>query len=416
MLDALIVGGGPAGLSAAHAVLQARPGARVAVLERSDLRPRGATFGVVPNGMRALEAISPQLKQELLQQHCDYEQRVMYDKTGARLPSPPGDSGKARIMQHGDYVQVAWHSLQSTLARALPDGVLQTGHRFLSFSDGPDGVAADFETAQGVRRLEARLLIGADGGQSAVRQALLGDGPPEFLGMAIWRAVRPRPPGWTDDHAIWGGIGQAVMVTALQGGLLCWQIFFPWPADKLELIGGRRQAYIQENDDGSAAGRADAGGLPPAELGGERLRRCLDAIQEWPAHVRDLVATTDPLSITEHGQFFRDPDTCQAYVRGRVALVGDAAHLATPMLSQGCSQALEDALELGRAIGELGPTPEALAAYEAVRKPLASEVQRWSLKLLRQMQEGKSGPTEVDVNIEQGFIKRQHAPLVPRSA
>lgn len=135
--------------------------------------------------------------------------------------------------------------------------------------------------------------------------------------------------------------------------------------------------------------------------------------------------------------------------------------------------------------GELGPTPEALAAYEAVRKPLASEVQRWSLKvrvhgaapcpgqprhlarmdvphaaassrrmhphctwavqrdghatlgqplrpppchfylptppypapqLLRQMQEGKSGPTEVDVNIEQGFIKRQHAPLVPRSA
>ncbi len=77
---------------------------------------------------------------------------------------------------------MAWHSLQSTLARALPDGVLQTGHRLFSFSDGPDGVAAEFETAQGVRRLEARLLIGADGGQSAVRQALLGDGPPEFLG------------------------------------------------------------------------------------------------------------------------------------------------------------------------------------------------------------------------------------------
>lgn len=36
--------------------------------------------GVVPNGMRALEAISPQLKQELLRQHCDYEQRVMYNK------------------------------------------------------------------------------------------------------------------------------------------------------------------------------------------------------------------------------------------------------------------------------------------------------------------------------------------------
>lgn len=43
----------------------------------------------------------------------------------------------------------------------------------------------------------------------------------------------------------------------------------------------------------------------------------------------------------------------QVYARGRVALVGDSAHLATPFLGQGCSQAFEDALELGRAVGEL---------------------------------------------------------------
>ena len=78
--------------------------------------------------------------------------------------------------------QVAWHSLQSTLAEALPEGVLHTGHSFLGFTEGPDGVAAEFETAGGVRRLEAGVLLGADGGQSAVRQALLGDGPPQFLG------------------------------------------------------------------------------------------------------------------------------------------------------------------------------------------------------------------------------------------
>lgn len=48
----------------------------------------------------------------------------------------------------------------------------------------------------------------------------------------------------------------------------------------------------------------------------------------------------------------------QEYARGRVALVGDAAHLATAMLGMGCSLALEDACELGRAIGE-GPSSNA---------------------------------------------------------
>lgn len=69
-----------------------------------------------------------------------------------------------------------------------------------------------------------------------------------------------------------------------------------------------------------------------------------------------------------------------------------------------------------RCAGQLGPCPEALAAYEAVRVPAASQVQHWSLQLLRQFQEGKPGPSEVDVNIEQGFVKRRHAPLVPASA
>lgn len=134
--------------------------------------------------------------------------------------------------------------------------------------------------------------------------------------------------------------------------------------------------------------------------------------------------------------------------------------------------------------GQHGFSPEALAAYQSVRVPLASEVQRWSLKvgprraavpapaagrpagmtalhavesqharacahadntalwwplhfcprggppsglpcfcrpspapqLLRQFQEGKPGPGEVDVNISEGFVKRQHAPLVARPA
>lgn len=71
----------------------------------------------------------------------------------------------------------------------------------------------------------------------------------------------------------------------------------------------------------------------------------------------------------------------QEYARGRVALVGDAAHLATAMLGMGCSLALEDACELGRAIGEHGITPAALQAYQAVRVPAAGEVQAASVQV-----------------------------------
>lgn len=51
-------------------------------------------------------------------------------------------------------------------------------------------------------------------------------------------------------------------------------------------------------------------------------------------------------------QFFRDPQACTEWGRGRVTLLGDAAHLATPFLAQGTSQAFEDGLELGRWAGK----------------------------------------------------------------
>lgn len=95
----------------------------------------------------------------------------------------------------------------------------------------------------------------------------------------------------------------------------------------------------------------------------------------------ELISTTDPSTVTEHGQFCREAEACQTYVKGCVALTGDAAHLATPFLGQGCSQALEDALELGRAIGQHGPTAAALQAYQAVRVPMASDVQAASVEV-----------------------------------
>jgi 2-polyprenyl-6-methoxyphenol hydroxylase-like FAD-dependent oxidoreductase len=87
--------------------------------------------------------------------------------------------------------------------------------------------------------------------------------------------------------------------------------------------------------------------------------------------------------VTEHGIYYREAEACQVWGKGPISLLGDAAHLGTPMLSQGLSQALEDAAELGRAIGRYGATEEALRAYERVRVPRCRKVQAASVAIMK---------------------------------
>jgi 2-polyprenyl-6-methoxyphenol hydroxylase-like FAD-dependent oxidoreductase len=70
-------------------------------------------------------------------------------------------------------------------------------------------------------------------------------------------------------------------------------------------------------------------------------RRCLAALKAteggWPRFVLDMLADTPLEAITEHGLFYREPETCQVYGRGRVTLLGDAAHLTAAALGQVCA-------------------------------------------------------------------------------
>lgn len=68
------------------------------------------------------------------------------------------------------------------------------------------------------------------------------------------------------------------------------------------------------------------------------LCRCLNALNEapggWPKYVLDMLASTEIEAVTEHGLFYRDPENCHVYGRGRVTLLGDAAHLTAAALGQ----------------------------------------------------------------------------------
>lgn len=96
-------------------------------------------------------------------------------------------------------------------------------------------------------------------------------------------------------------------------------------------------------------------------------RRCLDSIKRLPDFLVKAVENTDANNLSEEGLFARSPESCEVWCSGSLALLGDAAHLFNLEGGQGYNQALMDAVELGRAIGELGATNEALKKYEKVR-------------------------------------------------
>ena len=100
---------------ATSSVAARRPGTRVAVLERSDLRPRGAVITIAPNGVRALAAIAPELKDALAAHHLQHLVQRRYTPEGEVVMSTDKGDAAARILEHGPMITLPWHALQVCL-------------------------------------------------------------------------------------------------------------------------------------------------------------------------------------------------------------------------------------------------------------------------------------------------------------
>ena len=81
---------------------------------------------------------------------------------------------------------------QSLLARSLPPGVLHQEVQFDRFEEAADGSFVTLHFKGGRPPMTARLLVGADGGQSGIREQVLGDGPPLYQGEGCPLLVGPR--------------------------------------------------------------------------------------------------------------------------------------------------------------------------------------------------------------------------------
>ena len=359
-MHVLIVGGGIGGLAAALSLHAA--GIDCTVFEQvRELRELGVGINTLPHAIKELAALGllPAL-----------------DRAGIRT---------RELVYANRFGQVVWRELRGTDAgfdtpqfsihrgklhtvlldavrERLGAGKLRGGCRLVSFAEHGDRVEARFEQRDSgeIITADGDALVGADGIHSTVRAAFYPtEGAPVWNGTMLWRGAADWP-----VH-----VDGRTMVIA--GGMAAKFVFYPIHFDpsapQRRLTNWAVMARI--------AGPANA---PPPR------REDWNRPGEWDEvepFMRDRFRLdfVDPLAlIRASGTFYEYPlcdrEPLPRWSFGRATLLGDAAHPMYPVGSNGASQAVLDACCLARHLSSGAAVPEALAAYDAERRPMTAEI------------------------------------------
>jgi salicylate hydroxylase len=343
---AIVAGAGIGGLAAALAL--SRGGWRVTLIERrTGFSEVGAGIQLSPNASRILIDLG---LGAALRRAATEPARVT-----VRAISSGREIGAVAL---GSYMHDRFGALYYVIHRAdlqtiLLDAVRgQSGVRLLmgrtasSATETADTMQVALERAGGAEEtIEADLVVGADGVWSKLR-ATLGDArAPQYQGFAAWRATIPRadaPPELAgNETGLWLGRAGHVVHYPVAGGRLLNVVAVerrPEPVEGWAARGDRDELLAAFRD-----------AAPP-------LRALLGAPREWLMwSLFDLPAAR--------------------MAKGRLALLGDAAHPVLPFLAQGGALAIEDAAVLARMLANASDVPEALARYARIRLPRARRIQ-----------------------------------------
>ena len=335
-----IIGGGIGGLTAANAL--SRAGIEVAVYEAAaELKEIGAGVALHPNAMKGLRAIG--VEDDVRRVAGRSQWQVMRNwKTGRVIGKTSRQQQVASFGIPGATVHRA--DLLDVLAGALPASRVTLGRRCTQVS--PDGDVAAARFADG-SEIEADVIVGADGIHSPVRASMFGPDAPRFTGKICYRsvvraeAVRGERP--SAEGAQWFGPHGTIVLYPLRGQELI-NVVCHYDDD-----GYRHESWI-------------------AECGREEV---LGRYAGWHESLLRLFAAAD----TWYKWALYDRDPIPRWTRGRVTILGDAAHPMLPYLGQGACQAIEDGAVLATALSVEAADPlTGLARYERTRRPRASRV------------------------------------------
>src|SRR5215211_64364 len=337
-MKALVVGGGIAGPAAALAL--AKAGIESLVLERRPVidPEAGSWFTVAPNGLDALRAIDTlEVAQDV---GVPSRVNVMYGANGRRL----GELSLGRPLDNGLVALTMKRSLMAALLEREAErrGVLvRRGAEVSAVTNAGDHVEA---TLTDGTVLTADLLVGADGVHSLVRRAIDAQAPAaRYVGLTNFGGITRSTPIAADlEPEAWHFIfGSRAFFGAhpTPAGDAVWFVNVPEP----EITGERRRNTTEE----------------------EWVRRLLPLVRGDGGPAAELVRTG---RLELAGDNTYDLRHVPTWSRGRMVIIGDAAHAPSPSSGQGASMALEDAVVLAQSLRDHAELPAAFAAYERVRR------------------------------------------------
>jgi 2-polyprenyl-6-methoxyphenol hydroxylase-like FAD-dependent oxidoreductase len=325
-LRVLVVGAGIAGLGAARALR--RRGLVADVVERAPAWTHSGVGIYLPgNAVRALRALGlesavAERGSEIRHQRlCDHRGRLLAD---IELTALWGDVGRCLAVHRADLHEVlASHDDPAPVRLGRPvQRISQQGN--IATVEFGDGSSDRYD-----------LVIGADGIYSTVRELAIDVGAVRPVGQLAWRFVTECPPEVTTWTVLLGREVTFLAVPIGRGQVYC---YCDTPARGLE--------------------------APQATGTVGRLAELLTGFASPVPAILDTFGPDGKVHVAPIEEVHLD-----AWSRGSVLLIGDAAHAASPNMAEGAAMALEDGLVLAECLADRGDVAHAVARFQARRRP-----------------------------------------------
>jgi 2-polyprenyl-6-methoxyphenol hydroxylase-like FAD-dependent oxidoreductase len=337
-LRVVIVGAGIGGVVAAVAL--ARNGIEVRVYEQApQLGEVGAGVVLAPNSLRLLQRLG--LGAEISRRGARLANTQLCRTDGRPVAHDAG-----QFSRPGERWGMHRADLLAMVASQLPGGVVRPGFRCTGFDQRGDHATVSFANGQ---RADADVVIAADGIHSALQRHVVEPSEPIFSGMSAYRGVIPaqRLTSWpAGTLRLWMGDGKHFLAYPVRAGKLLNYVGFVPSRQRM------RESWSGPGDPAALA--AQFAGWDPA-----------------------VAAIIDAIGSTGYRWGLYDRAPLRRWIRGRLALLGDAAHPMLPYLAQGVNQAIEDGVALATMLAAADRTgvPRALLAYEMLRRGRTARIQ-----------------------------------------